>query len=136
MSAGVVLSQPPISTQPSAGYERSNSSVSIARRLRYNMVVGFWNGSDSEIAGISTGKPPACQMPRLTSSARCAEVAVAGIDVAPGVDDGDHRLAVVVLAGNSPSAACASDGRRSADPWPRTSGGCAALRVFFLAWGG
>ena len=34
------------------------------------MVVGFWNGSDSEIAGISTGKPPACQTPRLTSSAR------------------------------------------------------------------
>jgi hypothetical protein len=32
--AGVVLSQPPISTQPSAGYERSNSSVSIASRLR------------------------------------------------------------------------------------------------------
>ena len=35
------------------------------------MVVGFWNGSDSEIAGISTGKPPACQMPRLTSSTLC-----------------------------------------------------------------
>ena len=34
------------------------------------MVVGFWNGSDSEIAGISTGKPPACHTPRLTSSAR------------------------------------------------------------------
>ena len=33
-SAGVVLSQPPISTQPSAGYERSSSSVSIASRLR------------------------------------------------------------------------------------------------------
>ncbi len=35
------------------------------------MVVGFWNGSASEIAGISTGKPPACQTPRFTSSARC-----------------------------------------------------------------
>ena len=35
------------------------------------MVVGFWKGSESEIAGISTGKPPACQMPRFTSSARC-----------------------------------------------------------------
>ncbi len=33
-SAGVVLSQPPISTQPSTGYERSSSSVSIASRLR------------------------------------------------------------------------------------------------------
>ncbi|CPN07790.1 Uncharacterised protein [Bordetella pertussis] len=70
-SADVVLSQPPISTQPSAGYERSSSSVSIASRLRYSMVVGFWNGSDRLMAGISTGKPPACQMPRLTSSTRC-----------------------------------------------------------------
>ena len=33
-------------------------------------MVGFWNGSASEIAGISTGKPPACQTPRFTSSAR------------------------------------------------------------------
>src|SRR5579859_7259291 len=32
--AGVVLSQPPISTTPSAGYERSVSSASIARKLR------------------------------------------------------------------------------------------------------
>ena len=28
------------------------------------------NGSPSAIAGISTGKPPACQTPRFTSSAR------------------------------------------------------------------
>ena len=69
-SAGVVLSQPPISTAPSAGYERSSSSTSSASRLRYIMVVGFWNGSLSEIAGSSTGNPPACQMPRFTSSAR------------------------------------------------------------------
>ncbi len=34
------------------------------------MVEGFWKGSESDIAGISTGKPPACQTPRLTSSAR------------------------------------------------------------------
>ena len=40
-SAGVVLSHPPISTHPSAGYERSSSSVSIASRLRYSIVVGF-----------------------------------------------------------------------------------------------
>ena len=32
--AGVVLSQPPINTAPSTGYERSNSSVSSASRLR------------------------------------------------------------------------------------------------------
>ena len=35
------------------------------------MVVGFTQLSDSESAGSSTGKPPACQTPRLTSSTRC-----------------------------------------------------------------
>ncbi len=34
------------------------------------MVVGFTVLSESEIAGSSTGKPPACRMPRLTSSTR------------------------------------------------------------------
>ena len=33
-SAGVVLSQPPISTTPSTGWPRSSSSTSIANRLR------------------------------------------------------------------------------------------------------
>ena len=41
INAGVVLSQPPINTTPSAGYERSSSSVSIANKLRYIIVVGF-----------------------------------------------------------------------------------------------
>ena len=69
-SAGTVLSQPPRSTTPSAGYARSASSASIASRLRYIIVVGFMNVSPSVRTGISIGKPPACQMPRLTSSAR------------------------------------------------------------------
>src|SRR5258707_1773789 len=34
------------------------------------MLVGLTNCSDSDIAGSSTGKPPACQMPRLISSTR------------------------------------------------------------------
>ena len=34
MVAGVVLSQPPISTAPSTGCWRSNSSTSMARKLR------------------------------------------------------------------------------------------------------
>ena len=34
------------------------------------MVDGLTKGSDSDIAGNSTGKPPACSTPRLTSSAR------------------------------------------------------------------
>jgi hypothetical protein len=69
-SAGVVLSQPPISTTPSTGWPRSNSSASIASRLRYSMVVGFCSDSDSDSAGNSTGKPPAINTPRLTSSTR------------------------------------------------------------------
>ena len=69
-SAGIVLSQPPIRTTPSTGYDRSASSASIARRLRYIMVLGFMYVSPSVMTGISIGKPPACQMPRLTSSAR------------------------------------------------------------------
>ncbi len=39
------------------------------------MVVGLTNGSDSDIAGNSTGKPPACQTPRFTSSARARRCA-------------------------------------------------------------
>src|SRR6202790_5054149 len=69
-SAGVVLSQPPISTTPSRGWPRNNSSASIANRLRYSMVVGFRNDSDSDSAGSSMGKPPALSTPRLTSSTR------------------------------------------------------------------
>lgn len=34
------------------------------------MVVGFMNGSESDMTGISTGKPPCCQTPRLISLAR------------------------------------------------------------------
>jgi hypothetical protein len=56
---GVVLSQPPISTAPSIGWLRNSSSHSIARKLRYNMVEGLTNGSASDIAGSSIGKPPA-----------------------------------------------------------------------------
>ena len=70
ISAGVVLSQPPISTTPSTGWERSSSSVSIARKLRYIMLVGLVICSPTLMAGSSTGKPPACQTPRFTSSAR------------------------------------------------------------------
>ena len=34
-------------------------------------MVGFWNGSDSDIAGSSSGNPPADHTPRFTSSTRC-----------------------------------------------------------------
>jgi hypothetical protein len=39
------------------------------------MVVGFWNGSDSDIAGSSSGKPPAWSTPRLMSSTRSLKCA-------------------------------------------------------------
>ena len=70
-SPGVVLSQPPINTAPSTGWERSSSSVSIASMLRYIMLVGFTKLSDTDSAGSSTGKPPAISTPRFTSSTRC-----------------------------------------------------------------
>jgi len=43
------------------------------------MVEGFWNGSASAIAGISTGNPPACHTPRFTSSARARKCAWQGL---------------------------------------------------------
>src|SRR5712692_7915020 len=60
------------------------------------MVEGFTNGSASDIAGSSIGKPPACSTPRLTFSAR-AQVRVAGVDLAPGIDDADDRPAGPVV---------------------------------------
>src|SRR5215471_7344087 len=69
---GVVLSQPDSSTTPSSGLARISSSASIASRFRYSMDVGRSSVSPSAIAGNSSGKPPACQTPRLTDSAtRC-----------------------------------------------------------------
>ena len=59
------------------------------------------NGSPSAIAGISTGKPPACQTPRFTSSARVAEMLVARVHLAPGIEDGDDRLAGIILGGEA-----------------------------------
>ena len=75
VSPGVVLSQPPISTAPSTGWLRSSSSVSIARKLRYSMVVGLTSDSLRLMAGSSSGKPPAWKTPRLTSSTRCLKCA-------------------------------------------------------------
>ena len=40
------------------------------------------NGSLSEIAGTSTGNPPACQTPRLTFSRAVAQMRVTRVDLA------------------------------------------------------
>jgi hypothetical protein len=66
--------------------------------LRYSIVVGFWNGSDSESAGILHRKAAGLPDAALDLLDPLLEMRVAGIDVAPGVDDGDHRLARVVAA--------------------------------------
>src|SRR5215469_11272 len=53
--AGSVLSQPPSRTAPSIGFDLSNSSVSMASRLQYSIVVGRMKTSPNDIAGSSTG---------------------------------------------------------------------------------
>ena len=72
---GVVLSQPPNNTAPSTGCERNNSSTSIARKLRYSIVVGLTITSPNDNAGNSTGNPPACKMPSRTEAARSRKCA-------------------------------------------------------------
>ena len=57
--AGVVLSQPVISTTPSTGLPRMASSTSIAARFRNSIAVGRRLLSPVENTGNSSGKPPA-----------------------------------------------------------------------------
>ena len=66
---GGVLSQFPSKTTPSNGWDLINSSTSIANMFRYKLVVGLCSDSLSDIAGNSSGKPPASQTPRFTASA-------------------------------------------------------------------
>ena len=60
------------------------------------MVDGFTKGSDSDIAGSSIGKAAGLQHAALHVLRALAQMRVAEIDVAPGVDDADHRLAAPV----------------------------------------
>ena len=68
--AGMVLSQPPISTTPSIGWARIISSVSMAMRLRRNIEVGCAKLSWMEMVGNSIGSPPASITPRLAAAIR------------------------------------------------------------------
>ena len=61
-------------------------------------MVGFRNGSDSDIAGHLDREAARLPHAALDVLGALAEVAVAGADVAPGVEDRDHRLARVVGA--------------------------------------
>ena len=63
---GVVLSQPPSRTTPSMGLARIDSSTSMASKFRNTIAVGRIWVSGSDMAGNSSGTPPASQTPRLT----------------------------------------------------------------------
>src|SRR5689334_3868475 len=78
-SAGMVLSQPPISTTASSGSARTISSTSIAIRLRSSIEVGNENASCSDTVGKTNGNAPAMRTPRATASATCGAVLWQGL---------------------------------------------------------
>ncbi len=98
---GVVLSHPPSSTAPSTGCERRSSS-----RLQRQQVAVEHGRRLDEVLGERERRQLDRKAARLPDAAlhflgTRAEMRVAGIDVRPGIDDADHRLAdevVVVVA--------------------------------------
>jgi hypothetical protein len=100
-SEGVVLSQPHISTTPSMGLARIDSSTSMLTRLRNSMAVGRMLVSPSEVTGNSSGNPPASQTPFFTLCASSRKCALQGVSSRPGVADADHRPAVEDVAGKA-----------------------------------
>ena len=79
MSDGVVLSQPHISTTPSMGLARIDSSTSMLTRFLKSIAVGRMLVSPVDMTGNSRGKPPASQTPRFTRSARARRCALHGV---------------------------------------------------------
>ena len=77
--AGVVLSQPTRSTTPSSGLPRIDSSTSMAARFRNSMALGRSVSSPRDMAGNSSGTPPASQTPRFTWSASSRSEALQGL---------------------------------------------------------
>ena len=98
---GVVLSQPPSSTTASIGLPRMDSSTSMARRLRNSMAVGRIWVSPSDMAGNSSGNPPASQTPRFTNSAISRRCALHGVKFGPSVADADDGPAVEHIVGQA-----------------------------------
>src|SRR5271170_5983501 len=76
---GVVLSQPHISTTPSIGLARIDSSTSMLTRLRKSMAVGRILVSPVDMTGNSSGKPPDSHTPRFTRSASARRCALQGV---------------------------------------------------------
>ncbi len=78
--AGVVLSQPAISTTPSIGLPRIDSSTSMEARLRKSMAVGRRLDSPQEKTGNSSGSPPASSTPALICSTSPRKCALQGVN--------------------------------------------------------
>ena len=94
---GVVLSQPPISTAPSIGWRAQQflglhrQEVAIEHGGRLDERLGQRHRRQLE------RKSARLQHAALHVLGARAQMRVAGVDVAPGVDDADHRLAVPIL---------------------------------------
>ena len=89
----MVLSQPPISTAPSIG-QAAQRFLGIHRQQvpvehRAGLHVGLGDGERGDLDGKAARLPHAA----LDGFGALAQMGVAGIDFAPGVDDRDHRLA-------------------------------------------
>src|SRR6202167_3962764 len=80
IKAGVVLSQPIISTTPSIGLPRIDSSTSMLARFLNSIAVGRSCVSPSDMTGNSKEKPPASQTPRFTYSASSRKLALHGVN--------------------------------------------------------
>ena len=94
---GVVLSQPPSSTAPSIGMaaqqllrlHRQEIAVEHGRRLDEGLGQRHRRQLDREAAGL--------QHAALDVLGARAQMRVAGVDLAPGIDDADHRPAGPVV---------------------------------------
>ena len=97
-NAGVVLSQPPINTAPSTGYERKQllgferEQVAVEHRGR---LLEHFGQRDRRHLQREAAR---LQHAALDLLGALPEMRVTGVDVAPGVDDGDDRLAEIVAA--------------------------------------
>ena len=86
-------------SRPSAPRRRSGGADDLLRLHRQEVAVEHrrrLHERSESVTGISTGNPPAWYTPRFTSSTRLREVHVAVVEVRPGVEDRDDRLAHVV----------------------------------------
>ncbi len=68
--AGTDLSQAASTITPSRGWQRSDSSTSMATRLRYSIAAGFMMSSPRLITGNSTATPPADSIPSRRAGTR------------------------------------------------------------------